>query len=367
MKFLDLKYDAFGLDINDSSIKIIKLIKKGKNFSVAFFNKTKIKSGIVESGIIKDQKAMADAIKSAFKTVKGKKLNRKYVVASLPEEGSFLQVIQMPKMSEDELKSAVIFQAENYIPLPIEEVYLDFKTIVPIKDSLDHTDVLVVATPKKVVDSYVSCLKLAGFIPVALEVESQSVLTALIKDETSEFPVVVIDIGENTADFIVFCGCSIRFTCSISVSGGQLTSAISEDLKISAEKAESIKIKYGISDFKKKAPAVAVKALQAEEKFLDNFVSQIKKYVDFYQEHASHEHLFVPSGIKKIILCGGGAMLKGLPEFLTEKLSIQTEIGDPFINLPGIKKNKIDPIDFLSFSTAIGLAIRGVNIKSEDI
>src|SRR3989344_4128670 len=337
MAFLDLKYDAFGLDVNDSSVKIIKLIKNGKNFSVASFNKTKIKPGIVESGIIKDQKALAEAIRSACKTVKGKKLNTKHVVASLPEEESFLQVIQMPKMSEKELKSAVVFQAENYIPLPIEEVYLDFEIIVPVKDSLDHTDVLVVATPKKIVDSYVSCLKSAGLIPVAMDVESQSVLASLIKDKTSEFPIAVIDIGENTAEFIVFCGHSIRFTYSIPISSGQLTSAISEDLKISSEKAEEIKIKYGISD--------------------------IKKYVYFYQEHASHEHLFTPSVIKKIILCGGGATLKGLPEFLTEKLSVQSEIGNPFINIPMTKRDKTDPNDFLSFATALGLALKGVDIK----
>src|SRR3989344_1337826 len=363
MAFLDLKYDAFGLDVNDSSVKIIKLIKNGKNFSVASFNKTKIKPGIVESGIIKDQKALAEAIRSACKTVKGKKLNTKHVVASLPEEESFLQVIQMPKMSEKELKSAVVFQAENYIPLPIEEVYLDFEIIVPVKDSLDHTDVLVVATPKKIVDSYVSCLKSAGLIPVAMDVESQSVLASLIKDKTSEFPIAVIDIGENTAEFIVFCGHSIRFTYSIPISSGQLTSAISEDLKISSEKAEEIKIKYGISDFKKKAPATAVKALKAEEKVLDDLVGQIKKYVYFYQEHASHEHLFTPSVIKKIILCGGGATLKGLPAFLTEKLSVQAEIGNPFINIPMTKRDKTDPNDFLSFAAALGLALKGVDIK----
>jgi len=327
MSFLDLKYDAFGLNINDSSVKIIKLIRNGKKFSIVSYNKTEIKPGIVESGTIKDEKLLTEAVKFACKSVKGRKLKTKYVVASLPEEESFLQVIQMPKMSLDELKSAVIFEAENYIPLPIDQVYLDFEVIVPIKDSLDHTDVLVAATSKKIADSYVSCLKSAGLIPVALEVESQSTLASLIKEKTSEFPVAVIDMHENTANFIVFCGHSIRFTCSIPI----------------------------------------LKALQPKTKASENFISQIKKYIDFYQEHASHEHLFNPSGIKKIILCGEGSSSKGLQEFLAEKLSVQTELGDPFINFSGAKRRKINPGDFLTFTAALGLAAKGIDIKCEDI
>ena len=367
MAFLELKYDAFGLDINDSSIKIIKLSKNGANFAVDSYNKIKINPGIVEAGIIKDEKALSEAIKSARKTAKGKRITTKYVVASLPEEESFLQVIQMPKMSQKELKSAVIFQAENYIPLPISEVYMDFKVIVPIKDSLDHTDVLVVATPKKVVDPYVSCIKSAGLIPIAMEVEAQSVLTAVIKNETTEFPAAIIDIGENTTDFIVFCGRSIRFTYSIPISSGQLTLAIAQDLKISPEKAEEIKIKYGIANSDKKMPAESLKAADSQMKLLNNLVNQVKKYIDFYQDHASHEHLFTPSGIKKIILCGGGATLKGLPEFLSKELSLPAEIGDPFANTPLEKKSKINPADFLVFTTALGLAGRGINIKCEDL
>lgn len=361
MKFLELKYDAFGLDINDLSLKIIKLSKKRKNFALASFNKTKIKPGIVESGIIKDEKLLAYAIRSAYKNVRGEKIDTKYVIASLPEEESFLQVIQMPRMSKDDLKSAVRFEAENYIPLPIDEVYLDFQVINPIKDSLDHIDALVVATPKKIVDSYVSCLKLAGLIPIALEVESQSILSSLIKDETSEYPLAVVDIGENTTDFIVFCGHSIRFTHSMPVSAGQLTSAISENLQVSASKAEDMKIKYGIVDLRGKAAEISKKVFQAESQVLEELVSQIKKYVEFYHNHASHEHIFLESGIKKIILCGGGAQLKGLPKFLTNKLNIETTIADPFINMPQ-KKNKItDANDFLPFATALGLAARVID------
>lgn len=367
LNFLNLKFEAFGLDINDSSVKIIKLKKGRGGFFVSSFNEIRIKPGVVEAGIIKDEVSLAKIIKSAYEKAKGKKIKTKYVVASLPERESFLQVIQMPKMSPEELKSAIIFEAENYIPLPIDQVYLDFEVIVPIKDSLDHIDVLVAATPKKIVDSYVSCLKSAGFIPLILEMESQSIIRSLIKDETSQYPLAALYLGENKADFIVFSGHAVRFTCSIPIFQDQLDEAISKSLKIDLSKAENIKIKYGIVGKKGKAGAGSKKVLQSTTPVLEELVEQIKKYIDFYQEHASHEHLFNPSGIKKIILCGGGANLNGLPKFLTERLDIEVEIGNSFMNLPRVKKDKAGSVNFLPFTTALGLAARGIDIKKENI
>ena len=160
LEYLNLKTEAFGLDISDLSLKIIKL-KKGtyrgtRAFNLASFGESEIKPGIIKKGEIKDEERLAETIKEAIKKVKGEKLKTKYVVASLPEEKAFLQVIQMPKMTEDDLKSAVIYEAENYIPLPIEEVYLDSQIVPPLHNHLDHYDVLINALPRKTIDYYLS-------------------------------------------------------------------------------------------------------------------------------------------------------------------------------------------------------------------
>jgi len=320
MQLLDLKYGAFGLDINDSSVKIVKLEKKRGRFVIASFGKTELKPGIVSAGIIKDGKLLAETIRFAIKNVKGKKLKAEHAVISLPEEESFLQVIQMPLMNELELKSAIVFEAENYIPIPIKEVYLDFQIITPIKDDLDHIDVLVAAMPRQVVDSYISCVRAAGLIPLVAELESQSIARALVKNDTSEYPVVLVDIGKNNIDFVVFSGHSIRFTCSLPI---QLT-----------------------------------------ETNRDELAEQIKKYIGFYQEHASHEHLMGESKVKKILLCGGGALAKELPKFLTQNIGIQTEAGNPFINSP-LVKSSAQSADFLPFTTALGSALGGINVENQ--
>jgi len=131
LEFLTLKPEAFGLDISDLSLKIVKLKKRGNFFTLSSYGKEEIEPGIIKRGEIKDEKKLAEIIRESIKKVKGEKLKTNYVVASLPEEKAFLQVIQMPRLPEEDLKSAVIYEAENYIPTPLEEVYLDYQIVPP--------------------------------------------------------------------------------------------------------------------------------------------------------------------------------------------------------------------------------------------
>ena len=371
LKFLTLKSEAFGLDISDLSLKIIKLKKRGKTFDLVSFGEEEIKPGIIKSGEIRDEEKLAEIIKEALPKVKGEKIKTKYVIASLPEEKAFLQVIPMPKMTEEDLKSAVIYEAENYIPLPIEEVYFDSQIVLPVHNHLDHFDVLIAALPKKTVNPYFSSLKKAGLEPWALEIESQAIARALIKDEVSPSPVLLIDLGQTRTSFIIFSGYSLRFTSSIPVSAGSFTEIISKVLKISSVEAERLKIKYGLeesikleikvekSETRKKRGEIFEALIPA----LVDLTQQIKRYLEYYQTHASHEHLPPDGkGVSKILLCGGGANLKGLPELLSLELRIPTELGNPWINIlaEGKKVSKLPFEKSLSYTTAIGLALRGI-------
>lgn len=286
LQFLNLKPEIFGLDINDSTLRIAKLEKKRSGFVLVSFNEVEIPQGIVEERIIKDEDTLAKIIRTAIKTVKGKKISTNYVVSSLPEEKSFSRVIQMPKMSEEELKSAVPFEAENYIPLTIDKVYLDFQVIATDKENSNHSDLLIAATPKTIVDSYVSCFKKAELVPHTLEVESQAVVRALVKNEKSLQPLIFVDIGKTDTNFIIFSGKSVRFTCSLPVSSDQITLAISQGLNVGYNEAENLKIKYGLSKENDKASEIA----KIINPILKELVLQIKKYINFYHDHVFHEY-----------------------------------------------------------------------------
>jgi len=370
--FLTLKPEAFGLDISDLSLKIIKLKKRGKFLTLASFGEAQIKPGIIKEGEIKDEEKLAETIKGAIKKVKGERIKTKYVVASLPEEKAFLQVIQMPRMPEEDLKSAVIYEAENYIPLPIEQVYLDSQIVPPVYNHLDHFDVLLAALPKKTVDPYLASLKKAGLQPKALEIESLAIARAVIKDEVATSPILLIDLGATRTSFIVFSGHSLRFTSSIPVSSGGFTEIISKSLGVSLTEAERLKIRYGleekielkIKDKKTEITRERGKIFEALVPALVDLVQQIKKHLAYYQSHASHEHL-PPDGrvVSKILLCGRGANLKGLTELLTLELKILVELANPWVNILPEGQRETPELLFeksLGYTTALGLALRGI-------
>lgn len=366
LEYLTLKPEAFGLDISDLSIKIIKLKKSSlltqrrKFLGLASFGEFPIKPGIIKDGEIKDEKALVNVIKEGILKVSGKKLRTKYVIASLPEEKAFLQVIQMPIMAEKELMSAVFFEAENYIPVPIDEVYLDSQIVPPLYDHLDHVDVLIAALPKKIIDPYLSCLKKAGLVPLAFEIESQAIARAIVKNEVSPVPLLLMDLGATRTGFTIFSGYSLRFTTSIPVHSRRLTEVISKSLKVGLKEAEKLKRKYGLKQ-KNKEGKLVYEALLPK---LTDLVRQIRKYISYYLAHASHEHL-PPNGkgVSKILLCGGGANLKGLTDFLSLELKLPVELANPWVNILPRPLKEVPELPYkesLGYTTALGLALRGI-------
>lgn len=374
LEFLNLEPPSFGLDVSDSSLRIAKLKKKGESLSLVSFGEAKIDPGIITGGEIQKQEALIQIIKESLAKTKGQALNTGYIIASLPDEEAFLEIIQMPKMKSEELKEAIYFEAENHIPLSIEDVYLDFQIIQPFYDHLDHLDILIVALPKKVVDSYVSCFKRAGLQPQALEIESLSIARSLIQNEVSPHPLLLMDFGANKTSLIIFSGYSVRFTRSIPISSQEFTKIISKELAISFQEAEELKVKFGLKKEYRlkigngtKAEITPGKVLKIISPLLNDLANEIKKCLEYYQTHIHHEHL-APNGkeIEKVLLCGGGANFEGLPELLSLSLKIPVERGNPWVNILKTPLREVPGLSYeksLAFTTALGLALRGIKEK----
>lgn len=369
LDFLNLKTESFGLDISDLTLKIVKLKRKKGKFELASFGTKEIKPGIIKKGEIIKQEELAEVIKSAVKEVHKEKLKTKYVVASLPEEKAFFQVIKMPKVSKEDLMSAVIYEAENYIPMPIENVYLDFQDISPPDNHSEHLDILISAIPKDTAEPYLFSLKAAGLEPQVLEVESLAISRALIKDGFSKSPILLIDFGATRTSFIIFCSQSLRFTSSISVSSNNFTEIISKSLGVDFAKAEKLKIKYGLEEkIKLKIKSEKTEIKKERSKIFESLVpvlvdltQQIKTYLYYYKTHDGKSLPPDRCDVSKLLLCGGGSNLKGLPELLSQELKIPVEIGNPWINILGEGKKETPEISFeksLEYTTALGLALR---------
>lgn len=362
MEFLSLNPEAFGMDFSDLRLRIVKLEKRGKFFDLVSWNEKAIPEGIIKDGEILDREKLALIIKNMVDKARGRRIAVKYVVASLPEQKAFLQVIKVPKMEKDELKTAIPFEIENYIPVPVDQVYLDYELISPEFSNTKNLDVLIGAMSKNIVDSYSYCIKEAGLIPKALEVESQSIARVLIKNHVSSSPILIIDFGKSTTSFIVFSGRSLRFTSSIDMSSQKLTQAISQELGKTLGEAEKLKLKYGLEVSDKSARNK--KVVEVMNPLIIDLIKQTKKYIDYYHTHSNNMPISEGGGrIEKVLLCGGGSNLKGLSKFISRELGIKAEIANPWINIFPELNKKIPKISFkesLGYTTALGLALRGI-------
>lgn len=354
------KKNAFGIDISDLSVKIAKLEKTGGSLVLTSYGREEIPPGIIKNGEIKNGDALVQVIGKAIEGVKGLSLRTLYCVVSLPETESFIRVIQMPKMKESELGEALKWEIENHIPLSSDEVYFDWQ-LIEDKANVDFSNVLVGALKKSLADSYLAVLKKAGLRPAVFEIESIATARALVENENSPNPIMIIDLGAKRSSFIIFSGQAVHFTSSLPLSNESLIDIIAQKLAVDKIKARDLKFRVGLDREKEEG-----RVFNAMLPGLVELIDQIKKYNDFYITHrlpGSQQ-----KSLSKIILCGGGANLFGLAEFLEKELKMPVEIGNPWINILSKDPKRIPEISFdqsVGYATALGLALRGADFNKE--
>lgn len=355
LKWIDpyVRIPLAGMDISDETIKFIKFSRRRK-LALEFFDELVLPKGLIVSGEIKDEGGLAAAIAEWRKTL-GRKLKTPFVSASLPEEKSFIRMIQMPKVKREELGRAIRWEIEANIPLAPEDLIYDYEIIEPFEEYYDHFDVMITAFPRGVVESYVRVLKSAGFIPVALELESQAIVRGAIRNLRSQEAKIIVDMGRTRTSLILFTGSAIIYTKTVPLGGKTLEENIIKNLGVKSAEADQLKKSVGLNK-KERGGAVFDALLPA----VSALAGELQRTVLYYQDHATHGHGASPK-VKEILLVGGDAHLIGLPTYLSADLKVPVRLGDPWETLREGLPVPILPIphrELLPFSTAVGLALR---------
>lgn len=354
------KKSAFGLDLSDLSFKIVQLQKQGQKVFLKSFINESIPAGIIKEGEIIKEKELIAILQNILKKAKVESLQGKRVVCNLPEEKVFIRVIQLPKMKKEELAQAVYHETEANIPMALSEVYLDWQVIKPMVNSIDHIDVLVAVCPRTLSDSCFGFLRRSGLEPIALEPESAAAVRSLgVLNETR--PTIIVDIGASGTNFVVFSALAIRFTSHVHISGNLFNQIIMKELGVSEKEANQMKIKAGLDRTKLKG-----KIYDVLSPIINDLVKQIKDYMAFYHSHSEHVH-GSDRAIGQILLCGGDSLLLGLPDFLSQRLDLSVELGNPLINVSQKQKKtnssniiNLSKKESVVYAIAIGLALGAI-------
>jgi type IV pilus assembly protein PilM len=255
----------------------------------------------------------------------------------------------MPVLSDKELANAIYWEAEQYIPVPLDSVTLAWNKLRTFKSALpeEKMQVLLVAAPKELIKRYQTILDLAGLTIVSVETEILAVIRSLITDNNTPTSLVA-NIGALSTTLGIVQNGLLVFNYSVPLGGMALTRAIASDFGLQAEQAEEYKRVYGLSD-----KNFGGKVGKAIEPILTSLLTEVKKAMTFYSEKYKNE---LP--ISQLLLTGGSASLPGLPVYFAQTLGIESVVANPWKMLNIQKVPQEVEASGPEFSVAIGLALK---------
>lgn len=385
------KLSYLGIDLGGTSIKAVELKNVNNRPQLVTY-------GFVESeyNIVKDDSKDAQhTIASHMKElIKQSRISTDRAVAALPSFSVFSSIISLPAMSKKDLISAVRWEAKKFVPIPLEEMILDWevlgtaepeskdgkaekkeKTEAPPKkedpeagekDKKDkkkngkekddkgdlstkgNVRVLLTAAPKELVNKYVELFREVGLQLVGLETESFAIERSLIGHDKN--PIMVVDIGSQATSIIIFAEGVPILNRSIDVGGKTITKSLVETMNISTKQAEQFKIDMGVS-----VSEEAIEKLPQPMRYMINsIVNEIRYILNIYQSQNKQP-------ISKVVLTGGSAFLSNLTNYIQKIFSTKAYIGDPWARV-------VHPVEIDAMlkqlgprlSVSIGLAMREI-------
>lgn len=336
---------SVGLDIGSRTIKIVELYKEKAGWKLRASGVIGY-TGTPPENIKQDSEfaGLGQAIKKLHKEAN---ISSKEVVVALPEAQVYTRTIKFPLLTDSEIASAVKWEADQYIPIPLDEAVIQHQ-ILERRENTHPPEVIVllVAAPRKLVEKFQKIVHMAGLTLVVVETQLMALVRSLAPTDQV---VLIVDFGAHSTNIAISKNGQLSFSRTITTAGEAFTRAIAQSLGIEKQQAEEYKKTYGLSvsqlEGKVKGALDPVFRLVADE---------MKKAIQYYQgEEKGDSPNF-------IILTGGTAGMPEVVSLLTKLLGLEVVVGNPF------SKIAVDPqaAELLSgyaplYSISVGLAMRG--------
>ncbi len=318
------------------------------------FASRELSPGLIENGEIKNMDGLRLELRDLLDSARVQKIYGIGVVANLPEAKTFLKYVPAPELNgEEEIKKIVQKTISTEIPFAKEELITDTQLF----QNSGGRSLLIGAAPKSSADAYIALLEGLGLTIYALEIEAVAIARAIGNgSQLGELPKteMIIDIGAERTSVIFTTGGVPRLTVLVPFSGNQLTKLIADRLKITYEQAEQTKLNCGLD---LKLCEGGLRTLLGT--VIEDFILRLKNAVKYY-----HSQFKDAPKVTSIRLSGGGSYLLKLDSVISQELRVKARKADISSRLAALPKTKTD--DFLHYTTAFGLALRGSNYVFED-
>ena len=343
-----------GVDIGTFSIKIVELSKSGKRKKLENYGEIEA-SALYERPFRTFEKSTLtvsnqDVIRAIRAILQEAKIRAKKAYFSIPDFSTFFTTITLPAMTQEELPQAVNYEARQHIPIPLQDVTLDWQIIEQaegLHNKPGEFKILLVAVPNEVIQQYQRIAQGTGLQLISLEAEVFSLARALVVESEKKEAISLVDIGARSTTISIIDKGVLKLSHSFDTSGNDLTNVIAKGLNLDYQVAEEMKKKKG---FLRENGEVR----EAIIPLVDLILSEIQKiFSNFYQTEKKE--------VQKIILAGGSALLPGMVDYFIEETKKQVEIASPFSDIyyPPILEETLKPMG-PSYAIAVGAALNGL-------
>jgi type IV pilus assembly protein PilM len=360
-----VKPKQISLDIGGSSLVAIEVSGGADRLKLRGCWEWPLSEGLVVDGEIVDADLFARELR-AF--ANQNKLRNRNVQVSVSNQKVIVRSVEMPDMTEEELRGAIEFQAQDYIPIPVEEAVMDFQ-IVGKKTSADgvsRQEVLLVAAQSTMISTLHTAIKQAGLRVSGIDVSSMALVRALIPptpfmapDDEGGVCRGVVDIGSSVTTLVIALDGVVKFTRVINYSSDRFARVLSEQRSIPLSDAHMLAQRIGLS-----GPMPADSSLYPSDVIEDTrqhlgevateLSEEIRRSLHYYQGQER------AVALTELILSGRGALVRNLDFQLAEALNMPVSVGNPLLLLAENASSIPDAdLAFMApyLSVAVGLAL----------
>ncbi len=344
--------ELVGLDIGDSSIKVVELkeLGRGRGWEVTALAKEPLPQEAIVDGTIMDAGLVVDTLRRIWTN---HRIKHTKVATALSGQAVIIRRINLPTMSEAELAEQIRWEAEQYIPFNIQEVSLDYHVLKGSSLAGEgNMDVILVAARKEKIEDYTSVITQAGLEPTVIDVGTFAALNCFEANYGEEMPAsaALIDIGASVTSIAVLQNGVSVFWRDISIGGNQYTDTLQRELNLSRDQAEASKRGETIDGVSGDQVSQILSSVN------DELCHEIQRTIDFVKAFAGSEH-----PLEAIFLAGGGSRLPGLRDALGAQFRARVEMLDPFrkVKLPARIADQMGDAG-PDAAVAVGLALRKV-------
>ena len=344
MSILSGVSEFFGLDIGTTAVRLVELHNSGKSKALVKYAYVPLDSTIAMSDAKGDQQKLAQAIKDL---VEQSKVTTRNVAVGLPSQRVFTTVVDIDRLSEQEIAKTIQYQADSLIPTPMADSKIDWAVLGDSPKDKSKVEVLLTSVTNDFIEARLDMLESIGLNVIAFEPDHLAMSRAVIPFDVAA-PQMVIDIGNKATDIVVSMNGAPHLARAIPTGSEAIIKAAIQNLSIDEKQAQQFVNKFGLS--KDKLEGQIYNAIIGT---IDILVGEIEKSIKFFQSR------YPEVKIERIIMTGGASSLPDFPLYIANKFGLNVEIGNAWRNVsfPADRQNELLAASN-HFGVAAGLAER---------